>query len=97
MFAVDAEDSLTSTDDSALEKEAKGLLTTGATKKKKIKKRVSWKEESALQEIFYFELDEEERGMHDKTNKMTCAPSKDSNQPGHPPSLCCKSEEGLGP
>ena len=23
----------------------------------------------------------------DKTNKMTCAPSEDSNQPGHPPSL----------
>ena len=25
--------------------------------------------------------------VHDKTNKMTCAPSKDSDQPGHPPSL----------
>ena len=24
---------------------------------------------------------------HDKTNKMTCAPSKDSDQPGHPPGL----------
>ena len=24
---------------------------------------------------------------HDKTNKITCAPSKDSDQPGHPPSL----------
>ena len=24
---------------------------------------------------------------HDKTNKMTCAPSKDSDQTGHPPSL----------
>ena len=24
---------------------------------------------------------------HDKTNKMTCAPSKDSDQPGHPPRL----------
>ena len=24
---------------------------------------------------------------HDKTNKMTCAPSEDSNQPGHAPSL----------
>ena len=23
----------------------------------------------------------------DKTNKMTCAPSEDSDQPGHPPSL----------
>ena len=24
---------------------------------------------------------------HDKTNKMTCTPSVDSDQPGHPPSL----------
>ena len=24
---------------------------------------------------------------HDKTNKMICAPSKESDQPGHPPSL----------
>ena len=24
---------------------------------------------------------------HDKTNKMTCAPSEDSDQPGHPHSL----------
>ena len=24
---------------------------------------------------------------HDKTNKMACAPSEDSDQPGHPPSL----------
>ena len=24
---------------------------------------------------------------HEKTNKLTCAPSKDSDQPGHPPSL----------
>ena len=24
---------------------------------------------------------------HDKTNKMICAPSDDSDQPGHPPSL----------
>ena len=24
---------------------------------------------------------------HDKTNKMTCAPSEDSDQPGHKPSL----------
>ena len=31
--------------------------------------------------------------LHDKTNKMTCAPSEDSDPPGHPPSLirvfCC--------
>ena len=24
---------------------------------------------------------------HDKTNKMACAPSEDSDQSGHPPSL----------
>ena len=24
---------------------------------------------------------------HDNTNKMACAPSEDSDQPGHPPSL----------
>ena len=47
----------------------------------------------------------------DKTNKMACAPSEDSDQPGHPPSLirlggcpgwsdqslCCPHEESLGP
>ena len=25
--------------------------------------------------------------QHYKTNKITCAPSEDSDQPGHPPSL----------
>ena len=25
--------------------------------------------------------------QHDKTNKLTCAPNKDSDQPGHPTSL----------
>ena len=37
---------------------------------------------------------------HDKTNKMTCAPSEDSDQPRHPPSLislCYLCEESLGP
>ena len=24
---------------------------------------------------------------HDKTNKMVCAPSEDTDQPGHPPSV----------
>ena len=35
---------------------------------------------------------------HDKTNKMTCAPSEDSDQPGHPPILIshrCPHEESL--
>ena len=35
--------------------------------------------------------------QNDKTNKMICAPSEDSDQPGHPPSLCCPYEESLGP
>ena len=37
---------------------------------------------------------------HDKTNKMNCAPSKDSDQLGHLPSLIslhCQHEEALGP
>ena len=37
---------------------------------------------------------------HDKTNKMACAPSSDSDQPGHLPSLIslrCPHEESLGP
>ena len=37
---------------------------------------------------------------HDKTNKTTCAPSKDSDQPGHPSSLIslyCPQEESLCP
>ena len=38
--------------------------------------------------------------QHDKINKLTCAPSKDSDQTGHPPSLIslhCPHEETLGP
>ena len=48
--------------------------------------------------------------LHDKTNKMACAPSEDSDQPGHLPnlitawasaqsdqSLRCQHEESLGP
>ena len=37
---------------------------------------------------------------HDKTNKMACAPSEDSDQSGHLPSLIslhCPHEESLGP
>ena len=37
---------------------------------------------------------------HDKTNKMACAPSEDSDPPGPPPSLIslhCPREESLGP
>ena len=38
--------------------------------------------------------------LHDKTNKMTFVPSKDSDQPGQPPSLIslhCPHEDSLGP
>ena len=38
--------------------------------------------------------------VHDKTNKMTCTPSEDAEQPGHPPSLislCCPHKESLDP
>ena len=38
--------------------------------------------------------------QHDKTHKMTCVPNKDTDQPGHPPSLIslrCPHEEALGP
>ena len=37
---------------------------------------------------------------HDKTNKMACAPSEDSDQPWHPPSLIslhCLHDESLDP
>ena len=37
---------------------------------------------------------------HDKTNEMACAPSEDSEQLGHPPSLIslrCPHEESWGP
>ena len=39
---------------------------------------------------------------HDKTNKMAFAPSEDSDQPGHLPSLIsmrlrCPHEDSLGP
>ena len=36
---------------------------------------------------------------HNKTNEVACAPSEDSDQPGHPPSLIslrCPHEESLG-
>ena len=35
----------------------------------------------------YFKQVEEFEPHRDKTNKMACAPSEDSDQPGHPPSL----------
>ena len=40
-----------------------------------------WWESLLYVHLFIFEL------PHDKTNKMACAPSENSDQPGHPPSL----------
>ncbi|KAL4218755.1 hypothetical protein ACF0H5_021342 [Mactra antiquata] len=42
-------------------KESKGLLTTGATKVKRKRKSVTWKPDHEIKEIFYFEMDEDER------------------------------------
>ena len=44
---------------------------------------MNWKDHSSIKRglmATLFEL------PHDKTNKMACAPSEDSDQPGHPPS-----------
>ena len=35
--------------------------------------------------------------QHDKTNKMACVPSENSDQPEHPPNLRCPHDESLGP
>lgn len=59
-FPEEKERSVSPTENSS--KESKGLLTTGATKVKKKRKSVTWKEDHQLKEIFYFELDEDERG-----------------------------------
>ena len=47
---------------------------------------------------FHFVCNEYEPA-HDKTNKLTCAPSEDSDKPGQPMliSLRCPPEESLGP
>ena len=42
---------------------------------------ISFIESTCVTELSTYEL------LHDKTNKMTCAPSEDSDQPGHSPSL----------
>lgn len=49
-------------DTSEKSEEVKGLLTTGATGKKKKNKKVSWAEDSNLRIFHFFELDETERG-----------------------------------
>ena len=50
-----------------------------------------WKQRNALMKVPIKFYDQNQRKQieppHDKTNKMACAPSVDSDQPGHPPSL----------
>ena len=52
-----------------------------------------WKNEALSNKVSF-------EPVHEKTNKMTCAPSEDSDEPGHLPSLIilpCPREETLGP
>ena len=55
----------------------------------------------APDKIFFFNFSTKKyEPAPDKTNRMACACSKDSDQPGHPPSpisLCFRHEESLGP
>ena len=48
--------------------------------------RIAFKLKFALFCKFYAKISTFEP-PHDKTSKMACAPSEDSDQPGHPPSL----------
>ena len=41
----------------------------------------------ACRTVFQSGAPDKNEPQHDKTNKKTCAPSEDSDQPGHPPSL----------
>ena len=54
------------------------VLTLDAVVNHKIREKVLW---SGTTKQFKIEP------PRDKTNKMVCAPSEDSDQPGHPPSL----------
>ena len=40
-----------------------------------------------LTDLLYWNTNIKIEPEHDKTNKMNCAPSDDSDQPGHPSSL----------
>ena len=47
-----------------------------------------WKQNNTLVSSYTFIMwVESNEPPHEKTNKMACAPSEDSDQPGHPPSL----------
>ena len=56
---------------------------------------------NAIRNAFWSGFNMEIEPRHDKPNKMICAPSEDSDQPGHPPSLIsfrrCPPEANLGP
>lgn len=60
--AIVKEESVEQVSESAEGGEQKGVPTEDGTQVKKNKKRVSWAEEAHLKQVFYFELDETERG-----------------------------------
>ena len=78
------------------------LQTQKEKEKKRVKKKnytCTRKQKEHGSERSHNNLKENEP-PHDKTNNVACAPSKDSDQPGHAPSLislCCPHEESLGP
>ena len=53
----------------------------------KIFKSTSWNFSCAHQIHHMMNIENTNEPPHDKTNNMARAPSKDSDQPGHPPSL----------
>ena len=68
------------------------LPTRSSTKKKKkiiIKKNNNPKQKNKTNNNNNKKKQQKKTGelAHDKTKKMLCAPSEDSDQPGHPPSL----------
>ena len=50
---------------------------------------------NAIRNGFWSRFNMKIEPRHDKTNKMICAPSEDSDQPGHPPSLITVSAVSL--
>ena len=74
------------------------LSTTPKTQKLDRTCRGSISSSYSLKESYNFKRNEP---PHDKTNKMTCAPSEDSEQPGHLPNLirvfAMRSMGSLGP
>ena len=51
------------------------------------KTKVMYKQQIFRDRLKGFWWTTENKPEHDKTNKMTCAPNEDSDQPGYPPIL----------